>query len=491
MSTTTDGNNGSGNNGATPTPTASGSNGSTGNTNAQAQSGSGEAFSAQSITVPDDYYIYFQNKINFDGQDIEHVFVKVNDFNKVKLTDQLKKEIYNNQHGFYQINSDASTIIDSDNSGVLNSRKEFAQGSAEYIKAKDYLTLYVFKDTDSFYVRFYETSGAMVDVKINHEQLKDLTDQQKERCQKSTEFVAKVGDSIFWYAPQQMKDYVHSGDWSKPFATGTSTNSSNNNSGNNNNNNNNNNDQTPGSNAVSTQGLNIGNNLFILAKNAGHLTRNDVFLKDGAQAHKDQLYGVYTVHVVKGQIQITKTIDSQYSPTQAIKANQSFVFRIDVYDPSDVAGPNGETATFTPGAKRSTFYETIAFSANEGKTTKTKLISNLPKGVYVVTEETDWSPKYNLQGTNGLQYNVGLRTGVDASTGEPTFTGVECFKYGQDKASITPYDQSNAKYIYLHDLNGNDHYANNQPAEFNFENNIKGNWKWLSDTAAAVNQFTN
>ena len=118
----------------------------------------------------------------------------------------------------------------------------------------------------------------------------------------------------------------------------------------------------------------------------------------------------------------------------------------------------------------------------------------MPKGVYVVTEETDWSPKYTLQSAsggmqngNGIYLNVGTLVGTD-DKGVRTFTGVECFKYGQDKASITPYTESDAKYIYL---SGNDHYANNQPAESSFINNLNGNWKWLSDTAAAINQFTN
>ncbi|MBQ3334015.1 MAG: hypothetical protein IJG85_00210 [Eubacteriaceae bacterium] len=499
VSTATDGTTGSGNNGATPTPTASGSNsGSTGNTNGQttSQSGSGEAFNAQSITVPDDYYIYVNGQFSYNGQTKGWGYVKVNDFNKITLTDSTKNNLYT--YSVAQIESD-ETVINDWNNTALQSKKDLDDS----VKAKviDHIIVDVLKDTSDYYVQFnasgddnYQGSYSGF-FNINKLNSLNLTDAQKNIIKNSQSFVKLVGKTEafttdsgngVWYAPQQIKDYVHGGDWSKPFATGTSTNSSNNNGGNNNNNNNNNNDQTPGSDAVSTQGLNIGNNLYILAKNAGHLTRNDVFLKDGAQAHKDQLYGVYTVHVVKGQIQITKKIDSQYSGTQAIKANQSFVFRIDVYNANDQGLPAGDI--------QKTFYETIAFSANEGKTSKTKLISNLPKGVYVVTEETDWSPKYTLQSAsggmqngNGIYLNVGTLVGTD-DKGVRTFTGVECFKYGQDKASITPYTESDAKYIYL---SGNDHYANNQPAESSFINNLNGNWKWLSDTAAAINQFTN
>ena len=43
-----------------------------------------------------------------------------------------------------------------------------------------------------------------------------------------------------------------------------------------------------------------------------------------------------------------------------------------------------------------TFYEVINFNANESGTEKTKTISGLSKGYYTVTEETEWSAKYNL-----------------------------------------------------------------------------------------------
>ena len=248
------------------------------------------------------------------------------------------------------------------------------------------------------------------------------------------------------------------------------------------------------------QGLDVNGHLYTLATNGGNLTRNDVFLKNRAADDKEKNYGVYTVHVVKGQIQITKTIDEKYSATEAIKANQTFVFRIDQYEAVDVPDPNGMgiVVASRPGEFKKTFYETISFSANKDDHTKTKLISNLPKGYYVITEETDWSPKYNLkdaglsEGANGwkdeksVTLNVGYRSSIDANTGEPTFTGVECYKYNDDKTKPIPYTNGDAKYIYL---NGDGHYAKNQESGSNFANMINGNWKWLSDTAAAINQF--
>ena len=413
------------------------------------------------------------------------------------MTESTKNNLYT--YSVHQIESN-ETIINDWNNTALTNKKDLDDSIRTSVI--DHIIVDVLKDTSNYYVQFNASGDDNYQGKysgffnINALNSLNLTDAQKNIIKGSGSFVKISGqtDSFIsggngiWYAPQQIKDYVAKGDWSKPFSDGTtsSNNGSGNGQGNNsNNNNNNNNNQNSDLNNGSAQGLDIGGHLYVLATNGGHLTRNDVFLKDGSKDHEGEHYGVYTVHVIKGQIKITKTIDQQYSATKAINANQTFVFRIDQYQANDEGLPSGSI--------QNTFYETIAFSANKDDNTKTKLISNLPKGVYVVTEETEWSPKYTLQNAsggmkngNGIFLNVGTLVGKD-DKGVQTFTGVECFKYNNDKASITSYTDSDAKHIYL---TGDGHYANNQPAESDFVNSINGNWKWLSDTAAAINQFT-
>ncbi len=239
------------------------------------------------------------------------------------------------------------------------------------------------------------------------------------------------------------------------------------------------------------EGVTANDELYEDAVNTGALNRNDVMLSNGASTYQGKKYGVYTVHVVKGQIQITKKIDNQYSAIEAIRANQTFVYRIDVYQTVDQAG-------LPKGSPSQTIYETIAFSANEHITEKTKLISNLPKGVYVVTEETAWSPKYNLaeasgSGTNanlgnettnnGVRLSVGKETAKSLNTGMRTFTGLERYEYQNDS-------RDKVKEIIVDDGQKYRDVAGYEEAKASFKNNFDTEWKWLSDTAAAVNQFT-
>ncbi|MBQ3334627.1 MAG: fibro-slime domain-containing protein [Eubacteriaceae bacterium] len=241
---------------------------------------------------------------------------------------------------------------------------------------------------------------------------------------------------------------------------------------------------------VLKEGVQENDELYVDAVNTGALNRNDVMLPNGASAYQNKNYGVYTVHVVKGQIQITKKIDNQYSGTKAIKANQTFVYRIDVYK-----NINGEG--LPTGSPEQTIYETIAFSANENVTEKTKLISNLPKGVYVVTEETKWSPKYQLDkaegssqyanlgndANNGVRLIVGKETAKNLNTGMRTFSGLEQFKYQNGRRDqITEIN-----------IDGGQKYrdiAGYEEAKASFVNKTDSTWQWLSDTAAAVNMFT-
>lgn len=182
---------------------------------------------------------------------------------------------------------------------------------------------------------------------------------------------------------------------------------------------------------------------------------------------------IYTVHVVKGQLEITKTINEQYTNIKQINANQTFVFKIERYGVNANDGSKGQL--------EETFYETINFNANENKTKLAKTISGLKKGYYTVTEETSWSPKYNLKGTTD-NYTDEDKDAKDLFIGQlqsaPTATTLPQY-YGLDNTKI------GNEGIYSK-------YATGETAKTGFENTLKtknDGWKWLSDTAAAVNVF--
>ncbi|SEA40597.1 fibro-slime domain-containing protein [Eubacterium aggregans] len=193
----------------------------------------------------------------------------------------------------------------------------------------------------------------------------------------------------------------------------------------------------------------------------------------------------YTIHVVKGQIQINKSIDSQYSNINKINANQTFVYKIEYYENS-LANSDATAATPT-----STFYETISFDANGNMTKDSRLISGLKKGYYKVTEETDWSKKYvleskelgttelNKQGADnnisaGYLFYIGTK-GTDGDNGKHTFSGLEDVKSPKTNNNWT----ASTKYTT---------YAGGTRTQVSFVNQNK-NWNWLSDTASAINVF--
>lgn len=191
----------------------------------------------------------------------------------------------------------------------------------------------------------------------------------------------------------------------------------------------------------------------------------------------------FTVHVVKGQIQITKTIDNQYSNIGAINSNQTFVFRIQRYN-LNVAGTGPDS-----GAATDTFYETINFNANQTVTTKSKIISQLKKGWYVVTEETSWSPKYSIDGSSETGYFVGKNLGIYSNSNKTIFTGLEVYDNTKPNTNAKTYEQ----YAVLGTVGNNGDISvatETTPLTYNFTNKLKNGWNWLSDTAAAVNQFT-
>lgn len=105
---------------------------------------------------------------------------------------------------------------------------------------------------------------------------------------------------------------------------------------------------------------------------------------DPTNDSKTSIYGsgVHQIYVASGELDITKTIDQQYTTEGKVNANQSFVFKITKKD--------------LKGNVVDTFYQTISFSANETKTTKSVKIKGLDAGYYTVEEVQDWSWKYKL-----------------------------------------------------------------------------------------------
>lgn len=166
--------------------------------------------------------------------------------------------------------------------------------------------------------------------------------------------------------------------------------------------------------------------------------------------------GKLDIKFVAGRLAITKTIDAQYTSKDTAaktKATQTFVFKIDQY--------TDETRT----TKVRTFYETITFNASEDDTTKTKYISELEKGYYVVTEETSWSSKYSIKNNKVQTFDIGTVVKTD-DDGTKTFSGLD--------------DNSECKYTEL---------AKGEAAKSSFENSLKAWIKWYSDAASARNKF--
>lgn len=178
----------------------------------------------------------------------------------------------------------------------------------------------------------------------------------------------------------------------------------------------------------------------------GHTTITN---EDGRDEKHD-----FTVKVVKGQLTIQKRIDQAYTDIGVIHADQSFVFKIERRDRSD--GPVVET-----------FYEVISFDADADTREKSSAtIKGLKKGFYTVTEETDWSVKYQLVNTEN-NYN------------------------GNDDAKnlYIGERQADGSYYGLEQREDYLKIAAGSGAEAKFTNNVKTGWKWLSDVAAAVNKF--
>lgn len=190
----------------------------------------------------------------------------------------------------------------------------------------------------------------------------------------------------------------------------------------------------------------------------------------------------YTVHVVKGQLEITKTIDQQYSSIAQINANQTFVFKVEYY-----GFTTNESGDYQKGGLVNTFYVPINFDANSEVNTKSEIISGLKKGYYTVTEESAWSDKYTQNvvidnannTTEGVDLFIGEKTtDADWTTSpvtKPSFYGLEVLdRTGEVTSKYQAYATSSVE---------------KTPAVLTVTNNIQDGWQWLSDSALAMNQF--
>lgn len=172
----------------------------------------------------------------------------------------------------------------------------------------------------------------------------------------------------------------------------------------------------------------------------------------------------FTINVVKGEIDLTKTIDQQYTGIGQIKANQTFIFKIEQFANADTSG--------TPDK---TFYETIAFDANGNVTSESAIaIKGLEKGYYVITEETEWSSKYTFE-----------QAYVD--TDNPLTTPVS-----NNRVTLpigTMLSNNGIPEFYGLESGTNNQIAIGNQADVDFDNVLKTDWQWLSDSSAAINQF--
>ncbi len=171
--------------------------------------------------------------------------------------------------------------------------------------------------------------------------------------------------------------------------------------------------------------------------------------------------GTYTVKVVPGELQITKTIDSEFYEGKG-DIKQSFVFKVERYDSAE-AYDNGN------GTPTDTFYEVITVDASNAEQAKdgiTKTVTGLSKGYYVVTEQEGDAWRYvqdsmvdnDESTTSDGHVDIGRKT----SDNPLAYYGA-----GTNTAGVV-----------------------RNPATVDVTNKLTDE-KWLSDTTVAVNTITN
>jgi hypothetical protein len=162
----------------------------------------------------------------------------------------------------------------------------------------------------------------------------------------------------------------------------------------------------------------------------------------------------YAIHVVKGELDITKTVNQLYPAPAEVGAQQSFVFKIE---------RRNNSADITP---TETFYEVITPSA--ANSDSTQKITGLKKGYYKITEEADaW--RYTQSGTPVDNDNTIKDSGV-VYIGRKTTSGDE---------NKQPYFGSQTGST----------YADAYPATIKFTNTLT-NYHWLGDTTVVVNNIS-
>ena len=196
----------------------------------------------------------------------------------------------------------------------------------------------------------------------------------------------------------------------------------------------------------------------------GHIASSIIYNNDEPGDHYGSDCACYRIKVVKGQLDITKYIDEQYIDNKVIRANQTFIFRIEQY------GVVNEDNTENKGALEAVFYATASFDANGDVLSATSTVTGLKKGFYSVIEEESWTPEYTLiKKSDNYSANDSYKECEDIFIGK-RIDGTKPEFFGLDK---------------LHYGNTADGYK----AQADFSNVIKKNYNWLRDAASAVNKF--
>ena len=188
-------------------------------------------------------------------------------------------------------------------------------------------------------------------------------------------------------------------------------------------------------------------------------TNNKVTTESKKEAAATTETGTYTVKVVPGELQITKTIDGEFYEGKG-DIKQSFVFKVERYDSAE-AYDNGS------GTPTDTFYEVITVDASNAEQAKdgiTKTVTGLSKGYYVVTEQEGDAWRYDQESmTDNWENNDGYVAIGTKTSEEP----LAYYGAGENTAGV----QEN-------------------PATVDVTNKLTDK-KWLSDTTVAVNTITN
>lgn len=217
----------------------------------------------------------------------------------------------------------------------------------------------------------------------------------------------------------------------------------------------------------------------------GYIADETLFNKEKDINNNSYDYAMYTIHVVKGQLDITKCIDEQYTENKIIRANQTYVFKIEQYGYKNTDKVDTVKADSTDGNKTAqktelmaVYYQPVAFDANGDVVQKTAVISGLKKGFYTVSEDTDWTLEYKLSGkTDNYVKN------------DNSAAGEACDMFIGETIRKADYDNGIRPQFYGLDSGHYGIYADGEPAKTEFINKKDSGWKWLSDAASAINRF--